>query len=260
MTDLRGAFALHALFLHRQWSHDDWAPQESVTREQAIAARRAALTSAACYWIHPGICNLIDHAGFYLPATHVLRATDLPTRTGIVVPADPLDCYWMDDDGEETHEAVLAVLWDSRGDESLLVEVMFDNPASVFGTYTFPLGRAVGDTGHVISWLVAFGLFVQQQILVGEQSYGPRALRRHDLAAAPTLQRTTVVTLRSKAPRPGAAIGDVPWSHRWVVSGHWREQFYPSENAHHTIWVDSYVKGPETLPLILKDRAFRVSR
>lgn len=43
--------------------------------------------------------------------------------------------------------------------------------------------------------------------------------------------------------------GGVEWSHRWVVRGHWRRQWYPSVQRHRLIWVDPYVKGPEDAPL-----------
>jgi hypothetical protein len=48
------------------------------------------------------------------------------------------------------------------------------------------------------------------------------------------------------------------WSHRWVVRGHWREQWYPSEGVHRLIWIEAFVKGPEDRPLIIKDTVFSV--
>lgn len=64
------------------------------------------------------------------------------------------------------------------------------------------------------------------------------------------------------APKSEGAGEDEPvlWSHRWVVNGHWRRQYYPSTNSHDWVYVDSYVKGPEEAPLILKDKVFKVIR
>ena len=47
---------------------------------------------------------------------------------------------------------------------------------------------------------------------------------------------------------PGEA-GTVNWSHRWLVSFHWREQWYPSENRHKSIAIQPYEKGPKDKPL-----------
>lgn len=47
---------------------------------------------------------------------------------------------------------------------------------------------------------------------------------------------------------------DVPWSHRWIVGGHWRNQPYPSEGIYRQIWISPYVKGPEDKPLVIRPR------
>lgn len=89
---------------------------------------------------------------------------------------------------------------------------------------------------------------------------------------------------RGQARRIGRALGDVPevitvdlrrqrrptdpvddgepehWSHRWIVSGHWRNQWYPSLQAHRPVWIFPYEKGPEGKPLVVKDRVYRLVR
>lgn len=47
---------------------------------------------------------------------------------------------------------------------------------------------------------------------------------------------------------------DVPWTHRWITSGHWRNHWYPSEGVHRQIWISPYVKGPKDRPLIVRPR------
>lgn len=47
---------------------------------------------------------------------------------------------------------------------------------------------------------------------------------------------------------------NVEWDHRWVVSGHWRDQWYPSEGQHHQVWITPHIKGPENLPLVVKEK------
>jgi hypothetical protein len=55
---------------------------------------------------------------------------------------------------------------------------------------------------------------------------------------------------------------DVEWSHRWMVSGHWRNQPYKinGETVHRQIWIAPYVKGPESKPLVIKKRAVEFVR
>lgn len=52
--------------------------------------------------------------------------------------------------------------------------------------------------------------------------------------------------------------GSVDWKHRWLVGGHLRAQWYPSEQAHHVIYIAPYLKGPPDAPM--KETAYRVRR
>jgi hypothetical protein len=44
------------------------------------------------------------------------------------------------------------------------------------------------------------------------------------------------------------------YSVRWVVRGHWRRQWYPSQNRHIPIWIMDYIAGPEDAPLVVHDK------
>jgi hypothetical protein len=44
------------------------------------------------------------------------------------------------------------------------------------------------------------------------------------------------------------ATESATWSHRWLVRGHHRAQWYASSQSHKVIWVAPYVKGPADLP------------
>lgn len=59
---------------------------------------------------------------------------------------------------------------------------------------------------------------------------------------------------------PGFEEPSIEWTHRWVVSGHWRNQWYPSTQSHSLIWIDPHVKGPEDKPIIYKDQVYLVER
>lgn len=63
-----------------------------------------------------------------------------------------------------------------------------------------------------------------------------------------------IVHLRRFSDHPTEETGEVvPWSHRWLVGGHWRNQYHPSDQTHRLMWIDPYVKGPQHLPLVVKD-------
>lgn len=47
---------------------------------------------------------------------------------------------------------------------------------------------------------------------------------------------------------------DANYSHRFIVSGHWRNQWYPASGVHRQKWISPYVKGDESLPLVIRPR------
>lgn len=98
----------------------------------------------------------------------------------------------------------------------------------------------------------------------------PRAARRRaerQLANPPPhYGDIRVVTLRRSTTRASAVPEGLTeeegreWSHRWMVSGHWRNQWYKREQVHRPIWIEPYVKGPEDKPLVIKDTLYDVKR
>jgi hypothetical protein len=70
-----------------------------------------------------------------------------------------------------------------------------------------------------------------------------------------------VVTLRAFAEQHGEpGEGSVDWTHRWIVSGFWRNQYLSKVKGHRVQWIDPYVKGPADKPLVLKDRRYALVR
>lgn len=64
-----------------------------------------------------------------------------------------------------------------------------------------------------------------------------------------------VVRLRREAgPRNEPTGEEANYSHRFIVSGHWRNQWYATEKLHRQIWIAPFVKGPEDKPLIVRPR------
>jgi hypothetical protein len=93
--------------------------------------------------------------------------------------------------------------------------------------------------------------FLEQRILVIAPQRASRALRRRlPIDLRETLIHTII--LRRQQPMAAATVdnqGDVEWSWRWIVRGHWRDQWYPSIGHHRPIWILPYEKGPAEKPL-----------
>ena len=104
-----------------------------------------------------------------------------------------------------------------------------------------------------------------------EARHGGRAARRRWMRAAPQAPdwgSVRVITLRKYATDGFERLGDPgeeggrQWSHRWMVSGHLHRYWVgPAENKELIIkWVDAYPKGPDHLPLIIRDDVYLLRR
>jgi hypothetical protein len=112
-------------------------------------------------------------------------------------------------------------------------------------------------------WL-AGGLWLQQRVLGREAVAVPRqpgrALAREHrvpvVEGGPRRRRGVAAAPLAGAPPPSGRT----YTHRWVVNGFWRKQWYPTRGRHEDKWIDSYVKGPEGTPLVTKARVYAVNR
>jgi hypothetical protein len=99
---------------------------------------------------------------------------------------------------------------------------------------------------------------LMQQRLAHKGYARPQRARRREATRLgfPRDSEIVIVRLRREAgdEPPGEENGEANYSHRFIVSGHWRNQWYPSEKLHRQIWISPYVKGPEDKPLIVRPR------
>src|ERR1044071_10524734 len=77
-------------------------------------------------------------------------------------------------------------------------------------------------------------------------------------AGLPVPEVTVVDLRRQYTPQdqdPGDETGGRHYKHRWVVSGHWRNQAYGKERAlRRQTWVPAHMKGPEGAPLLATEK------
>jgi hypothetical protein len=112
------------------------------------------------------------------------------------------------------------------------------------------------------SFIQAFFRLAGQRIVLRERTQGDRKSRRRMARVQPDNDGVLVVKLRRPAnPKHGSGESDVDWAQRWIVGGHWRNQWYPSVEEHRQIWIAPHVKGPDDKPLVLhSDRVYEFVR
>lgn len=114
---------------------------------------------------------------------------------------------------------------------------------------------------EIVRALRATWTLMGQSLSISEPVEGERAERRRWGRSGLIPQPVLVVRLRRLSKHGDVAQEDSPtWSHRWIVSGHWRNQWLPSRSAHRLQWIAAHVKGPESAPLVVKDRVTALVR
>lgn len=111
-------------------------------------------------------------------------------------------------------------------------------------------------------WICTAAMFVDQEIVVASRADVSRAVRKRcDRAEVDTTCH--VVTLRKELAHDhdSGGLGHVEWSHRWLVRGHWRRQWFQSRGGHAPVWIHPHVKGPSDKPFMEpKPTVFAVMR
>ena len=107
------------------------------------------------------------------------------------------------------------------------------------------------DLSNWISKLVfSFFAFIRQECVSIQAAPASRPIRRHlpkTFNAEPVIR---IIQLRRRGPAiNGGETQSRDYSCRWLVRGHWRNQFYPSSKSHRPRFIPAYVKGPDDKPL-----------
>jgi hypothetical protein len=119
-----------------------------------------------------------------------------------------------------------------------------------------------GDTRVALErTILATWLLMGQTLVRSERLVAQRPARRRIARADPKLDPTVryIDLRRARTESAGRTdeenrSGSREYRHRWVVRGHWRNQWYPSRNDHRPIWIDPHVAGPEDKPLLGGER------
>jgi hypothetical protein len=132
---------------------------------------------------------------------------------------------------------------------------------------TLPLediSRTVDTTGGQDSSTLAFvrvmNKLMGERIVTRSRYKAARSLRRHSLRLNLPVSEILVCELRRRS-SPSEPTGEKRnFSHRFIVHGFWRRQWYPSLGMHRQKYIADYVKGPDDKPLIIKQRVWQWDR
>ena len=174
---------------------------------------------------------------------------------------------------ERSREGVLVTLYAAFGDDprdegnrEVFEKVPYTN-LTMLHFFGWPFGKdqrvfaAAEQEENLGTRLKAMWTLMQQRITTVTHAHASRTLTRRVGRELPqhrlrTDLKVRVVTLRRTRPETDVMETDVEWSHRWIVRGHWRNQFLPSNRSHRLQWIAPFQKGPEDKPLIVKSTIF----
>lgn len=125
---------------------------------------------------------------------------------------------------------------------------------------TYLLHGQQGEGQTTLHWarllFATFQLAAQANLAETEETRTPRPERRRTERAGLPARDVRIARLRRgvTGAAAGGAGGGREWRHRWIVRGHWRQQWYPSLGDHRPRWIHPYPKGPEGAPLLGGDK------
>lgn len=183
---------------------------------------------------------------------------------GDTIPVDA--CSW----GSYYGECLVWILITRRRFQSLAplaIDAEKVSPLIPIGCVPIPTGAPVrpeafddGKYRTVLAALAASWLLMEQPTLVDRVVERPdRPVRRAYARAGRPPPEVTLVDLRRQYVPDGQGPGDDGegrwYRHRFVVSGHWRQQPYGEGRAlRRRQWIPSHVKGPDGAPMLVAER------
>lgn len=227
------------------------------------------------FWTSTEMTDLLEHASISIP-DEPLREEEVPSASGCCmlsrgIRAPAVDC--ADGAPPEANE-IMGWCWSSvvttGHPTAVLTLPFFIQDGVLFPIAMHTLTTSFEPDDLVQAWkaeantsraLRAFWTISQQRIASRIDERPSRPSRRRMGKAGALIDTVTVVRLRRFAQDHNSTGEiDVEWSHRWIVSGHWRRQWLPKLRSHRSQWIAPYVKGPDDKPLVLKDRRYALVR
>lgn len=104
---------------------------------------------------------------------------------------------------------------------------------------------------RMFQFVLAAQQWLSQKILTTKEVALDRPARRRASRVMELVSSVKVIALRAYESSSGQTSErrEIDWSHRWIVSGHWRKQLHPSTGESVPTWIGPHIKGPEDKPL-----------
>ena len=107
---------------------------------------------------------------------------------------------------------------------------------------------------QVLRQIQCFFRLTMQHITTHDKYPIPRSSVRRAKRLKFQDRNVTVIRLRRPKTKPQSEGEPINYTHRFLVRGHWRNQWFPSLNTHRQIYIHEFIKGPEDKPLRISDR------
>jgi len=265
------------------------------TVEDGLATRSASVRAAHTYWVATEMVRVAEVAEQTMPDEDVLLE-EPPSPHGFLILAEPLAFAHPEEPDEQLRFGALH--WrpahrslppsryaPAQEDDGVVLQwfTISADPAAIRhrgsdlsplnGAIFLPAGLPLQMSGSVeigaldtleaeLARCARAMWTLMQQPLAATKDLRPsdsQMRRAHKLTQSPP-DPVVVVTLRRTTTNHTSATSPVEWSHRWIVRGHWRNQWHPRLKAHRPTWISEHVKGPDDVPLAVKDKVIAWKR
>lgn len=245
------------------WGDSALAASDPLTWLPALAE---AVAASSVYWVTTGMSSLTDVAARSYRPVQSIRPL---CPSGLVVFETPVRVGRYDDACDINLRGFhWSEVSDQRGGVALGFE---DVPGSTgeiacgipFVSHGENVDIGLGDEArrNVVAIVQTLWVLADQRLAQIRTERLDRAARRRCERLGDPETCVQIVDLRRiEHHNGGTDTRDVDWSHRWMVDGHWRNHYYPSEGKHRQIWIAPHVKGPEDKPLVIQERVYRWKR
>ncbi|MGW1468476.1 hypothetical protein ACWCPT_29540 [Streptomyces sp. NPDC002308] len=242
----------------------------------------ATMSAADLFWIGQDMAALSVHSGAELAAARWATA-DRPAPCGLL--------YWDEGighiDGHGVQIPVEACVWGPHEGELMLwlfmsrrrlatetvnrqfslVEEEIPPLIPVYGS-TIPITAEPVPFAEIdpklplpiVQALAAAWLLMQQPLLLERtrERADKATARAHARDGLPAPEVSIVDLRRQYTPQdrdPDAGTDQRTYRHRWIVSGHWRNQAHgPNQSLRRQQWIPAHPKGPEGAPLLSTEK------
>ncbi len=244
-----------------------FAYPDAVRGSESVKVLVSKISTAPLYWCSSDMVSLIEAAHPTMP-DQTLNEIDPPSPHGLVFMETPFTDPDTSILGKDIPTNAFLWMVNYVIDQSIwavniisLTNVGGDVGWFVPGFETWPFGQPrqgaknaidAADRGRLAAlWTMA----QQDRICPPSTAHPDRPTARRVKAAGlpPDAGEVRVIDLRRPSGGTTGTGSHIEYSHRWMVSGHWRNQWMPASKTHRAQWIAPHVKGPGDKPLVIRD-------